>query len=82
MRRMEQVKMSLMDEAYNFHRSSPYEHQQTAIAGHWNLLLTSYTTFGKPTVIVKPSVIPSSILIKKDQESSREFGIALPLDIA
>ncbi len=49
-------------EMADYHRSSPYEHDETAVASQSYVLSPARLTVGKPVVVVTPTKFPTSSL--------------------
>lgn len=62
----------MFDSHLQFHRSSPYEHDQTAVPGHFNSLIQDSITFATPTTVVSPQVIPASTILTAHQDLPTE----------
>ena len=56
-------------EMADYHRSSPYEHEETAVASQSSILFPACLTVGKPVVVVTPIKFPTcSLPVFSDKE--------------
>ena len=48
---------------WEYYRSTPYEHDETAVTGQLNIVLPLVTTLGQRILVSSPAIVPASTLV-------------------